>query len=49
MDSAKFVLARFTAAEREQLETVLSSAAAAVDELESGSLDAVMNRYNPKA
>lgn len=49
MDSAKFVLAKFTAAERETLEKALDKAEGAVEAAASLGLDAAMNKYNPKA
>jgi peptidyl-tRNA hydrolase, PTH1 family len=49
VDSAQWVLGKFAPAERKTLEDVLDQAAAAARELETENLDAVMNRYNPKA
>ena len=47
MDSAAFVLSRFSAAEEEALETVLETAAEAVRISAAEGLETAMNRFNP--
>ncbi|MDE2040121.1 MAG: aminoacyl-tRNA hydrolase [Elusimicrobia bacterium] len=49
LDSAAFVLQRFSRAEEGDLNAVLDTAAEAVRRIAAEGLDAAMNRYNPRA
>ena len=49
MDSAAFVLSRFTAPEEQSLEDVLGEAESAVKTAAEEGLEAAMNRFNPAA
>ncbi len=47
MDSADYVLGRFTKAQEAELDAVLASAAEAVGVVRENGVDLAMNRYNP--